>query len=196
MPLVANGPDDVARDSTAAQEAAAVNAALVIAYYRAMSNPTILIGTTTSKVNLGADTTYTINGSYLTKSTTNDFWSLGTATSATTVAVNSLQRYALLINAAGAAFVYEATQVIGTDSSVLRWTNVAGKGRWRPVLYWASQGLTLLGSVQVITDATHTFIPGTTLFGAAGITAAFTSGLDPTIVPLIGNQQGLVLGSF
>jgi hypothetical protein len=196
MPLVATGPDDVARGSTAAQEAAAVNAAITSLYYRTTTNPTILIGTTKSKVNLGADTTYTVNGSYFSKATTADFWTLGTATSATTVAVGSLQRYALLINAAGNPFVYEATQVIGSSSADLRWTNVAGVGRWRPVLYWASQGYTLVGSVQVITDATHTFVPGTTLFDATGITAAFTSGLDTTILPLIGNQSGLVLGAF
>lgn len=196
MPLVAQGSADVARGSTAAQEAAAVNAALTLLYYRTLTNPGIVIGSTATKVNLGADTNYMVNGSFFTKTTTADFWTLGTATSATVVGAGSLQRYALLINSAGTAFAYEATQIIGTDSTLVRWTNVAGVGRWRPVLYWASQGLTLVGSVQVITDATHTFTPGTTALNATGITAAFTSGLDTTIVPLIGNQTGQVLGSF
>lgn len=172
--------------------AEAVNAALVLTYYRPTTNPGIAIGSTTTKVTLGTTTTYLVNGSFLSKTNTADLWTL----SGTTVAAGSVQRYALLLDASGTASAQEGVQQIGTNTNSVTWTNVAGKGKYMQILYWASQGLTLIGSVAITTDATHTFIPGTTALNATGITAAYTSGLDSSITSLIGDLSGRAIGSF
>jgi hypothetical protein len=39
--------------------------------------------------------------------------------------------------------------------------------------------MAIIGSALVATDATHTFTPGTTLLGAAGITTTYFQGVDP-----------------
>src|ERR1700742_4395662 len=57
----------------------------------------IAIGTTTSKVTLGATTSYFINGVIYSKSSGADIWTL----SGTTVAANSFQSYLLMLDASG-----------------------------------------------------------------------------------------------
>jgi hypothetical protein len=39
----------------------------------------------------------------------------------------------------------------------------------------------IVGVLTVATDSTHTFTPGTTLLGAAGITATYIDGIDISV---------------
>lgn len=193
---VSQGADNGGIGTMERRAAEAANVGLILAHYRPTTSGALAIGSTTTKVTLGANVTYSVNGSIVTKNSAADVWSLGTATSGTTVAAGSIQRYILTLDASGAAFTYEGVQQLGTDPTTLRYTNINGKGSYVPLLYVAGLGQTLIGSVQVLTDGTHTFIPGTTALNATGITAAYTSGLDSTFVPLIGDLTGRSIGSF
>lgn len=193
---VSQGADNGGIGTMERRAAEAANAGLILAHYRPTTSGAIAIGTTKSKVTLGADVTYAVNGSIVTKTAAADVWTLGGATSNTTVAAGSIQRYILALDASGTAFVYEGVQQIGSSATTLRYTNLNGKGIYTALFYITGLGQTPVGSVQVITDATHTFIPGTTLFDAAGLTVAYTSGLDSTFIPLIGDLAGRSIGSF
>lgn len=124
------------------------------------------VGTTTSKAKTVATATYTIDGEFKTKAATDDFWTLA----GTVVAVGSFQKYLLLIDGAGAASVLEGVQAL-TAAAV--------------VLPAPPDSKSILAVLTVATDATHTFTPGTTLLGAAGITATFVDGIDPSMLPTI-----------
>lgn len=193
---VSQGADNGGIGTMERRAAEAANAALILAHYRPTNSGALAIGSTTTKVTLGANVTYMVNGSYFTKNAAADVWTLGTATSATTVAAGSIQRYILTLDNAGTAYAYEGVQQIGSDPTTLRYSNINGKGGYTPLLYLAGLGQSLIGSVQVLTDGTHTFIPGTTALSATGITAAYTSGLDSTFIPLIGDLSGRSIGSF
>ena len=52
----------------------------------------------------------------------------------------------------------------------------------------------IVGVLTVATYSTHTFTPGTTALNATGITATFVDGIDPTLLPLIGDGSSNLIG--
>src|SRR6185437_15891082 len=116
--------------------------------------------TTTSQAKTTNTLTYLIDGAYKSKTATDNFWTL----SGVTVPVASFQKYYLLIDGSGAASVVQ-----GVPAST-----AAGV-----VLPFPPQSKAIVGVLTIATDATHTFIPGTTLLGATGITATLNDGFDP-----------------
>ena len=145
--------------------------------------------TVTSQVKTVNTLTYLINGAFKSKGATDNFWTLA----GTTVAAGSFQKYLLLIDAAGAATIQEGLQS-NVSAALVGWTNVSSLSVWAALLSVLNASKAVAGVLTVATDATHTFIPGTTLLGAAGITATYQDGIDPSLAPLLGNEQGLVFG--
>jgi hypothetical protein len=134
----------------------------------AMTSAAIATATVTSQVKTTATLTYLIDGGFQTAITaTDNFWTLA----GTTVAVASWQKYLLFVNSAGAASVLQGTQ-----------STVSAAAVGLPTM---PQSLSLVGVLTVATDATHTFVPGTTLLGATGITATYVNGVDPTLITVV-----------
>lgn len=165
------------------------NANAAFAMNRALSSAAAAIGTTTQKVKTAATLTYTINGLFFSKAATDDFWTLA----GTTVAASMFQKYLLLIDAAGAASIQEAVQA--NTAAKVALTNVSSASNLAPILTVLNAGKAVAVTLQIATDATHTFIPGTTALGAAGITATYNNGLDQALFPLIGNYVGTLIGN-
>ena len=154
----------------------------------------IAAATVTSKVQFASTLAFSVGGTWYSANATDNFWVLGAAGANTTVAASSWQKYALCIDTGGLAVVFEGTQsTIGASS--VTWKNVANTSIWSPLLTIlnTSPGLCIAGVLTVATDATHTFVPGTTLLGAAGITASYINGVDASLLPLISNQAGTLI---
>jgi hypothetical protein len=182
-------PVDVARGSLAKATADLANATGASFLSRVAGNAALAIGTTKSKVTLGATTAYTVNGNFYSKTGAADVWTL----SGTTVAASSWQKYVLLLDASGTATIQEATQST-ISAAAVSYANISGLSPWAPLLSLLNAGTTPIGVLTVATDATHTFIPGTTLLDAAGITYSVINGIDPYLLLLLANQAGTVVG--
>lgn len=162
------------------------------------SDPVLAIATVTSQVKTTATAPYTVGGSLFSKVATDNLWTLGVAGSLTTVAINSWQKYALCIDDVGVATVVEAKQ--STVSAVaVTWENVTPLAGTFPKNQWAALCAILNASrcifgVMTVQTTTGTFIPGTTLLGAAGITTTFKGSIDPSLNPILANERGLVAG--
>lgn len=181
---------NVSRHSNAARAAAEMgNAALAYSLSRALTAAGVATATTTSQAKIVNSLQYSIAGRHFVKGATDNFWTL----SGTTVLAASFQKYLLLIDGAGAASIQEGVQSIVNAASV-GWTNVSALSVWAPFMVALSNTKAIAGVLTVATDATHTFIPGTTLLGAAGITATFIDGVDQSLLPLVANQQGVLIG--
>ena len=132
------------------------------------------------------------------KAATDNFWTLGSATSNTTVAINSFQKYALCVDDTGVATVQEATQST-VSAAAITWYNVTpiagggNKSSWAALCAILNASKCIFGVVTVATTS-GTFIPGTTLLGAAGITTTYQAGIEPALNPLLANERGLVAG--
>lgn len=127
--------------------------------------PALAQGTTATKAKTVNSVNYFSAGVPKTKAGTDDLWTL----SGTTVAVSSFQKYLLLLDAAGTASVQEGVQsTVGASSVKFGQLPASGKA--------------IIGILTIATDASHTFVPGTTALNAAGITATFSDGLDPAIL--------------
>lgn len=193
--LVDNSHDNAARASLARKSAELANAVTAYSLNFPLTAAGCATATVTSKAKTANTLTYTINGVFKSLVATDNFWTLGGATSATTVQVNCFQKYLLLVDGSGTATVQEGLQSVTSAATVL-WTNVNSFGRFGPILSIWNAGKTVAGVLTIATDATHTFTPGTTLFGATGITATFIDGLDQSLLPLLGNETGLIIGAF
>lgn len=124
----------------------------------------LAIGTTTTKV------TSTIAGVVLaggvfsaSKAGTADEFTLTGAV----VPASSFNKYLMMRDSAGVASIVEGIAAL-TAAGVRFPALPANKA--------------CVGVVQVATDATHTFTPGTTALNAAGITATFINGLDTAML--------------
>jgi hypothetical protein len=123
--------------------------------------------TVTSQVKTATSMTYRIDGAWKTAlAATDPFWTL----SGVTVPVASYQKYYLLVDGSAAASVVQ-----GVPAST-----AAGV-----VMPFPPQSKAIAAVLTIQTDATHTFVPGTTLLGATGITATFTQGFDPSTLALV-----------
>jgi hypothetical protein len=170
------------------------NAAAVFALSHAMTACGAATATVTSQAKIVSTLTYTIGGKFFSKGATDNFWTLTGAV----VPAGSFQKYALLIDTAGAASVQEATPSTANAASVV-WTNVSGLSGWPLLAVLSSQAgvisKAVAATLTVATDATHTFTPGTTLLGATGITATFQDGIDAALLPLLAGAGALVVGN-
>ena len=162
------------------------------------SDPGLAIATVTSQVKTTVAAAYTIGGGLYSKGISDNFWTLGVAGSNTTVALNSFQKYALCVDDLGVATVVEATQ--STVSALgVKWDNVTAlggtfnKNPWAALTSILSASRSIFGILTVATT-TGTFIPGTTLLGAAGITATFRASIEPALNPVLANERGLIAG--
>lgn len=149
----------------------------------------LAIGTTTTKVTLGTTVNYLVQGLNYTKNSGADIWTL----SGTVVAAASFQSYLLMLDASGTATVQEGTQSLVSQAKVT-YKNVSGVSIYAPFLTICQAGKAIIGYITVATDATHTFTPGTTALSATGITTTYINGLDQTLVPLIANEAGIMVG--
>lgn len=164
----------------------------------AYNDAALATATVTSKVKTTATLAYTVGGKLFSKAATDNFWTLGVAGSNTTVPVGGFQKYALMIDDAGVATVQEATPSLVSLAAVL-WGNVTPQALANPQNQWAPiismlQASRMIAGILSIVNATNPFIPGTTLLGAAGVTATYNGGIDPSLMPLIANERGLILG--
>lgn len=83
------------------------------------------------------------------------------------VPVSSFNKYLMMRDSAGTASIIEG--IPASTAAGVRF----------PAL---PSNKACVGVVQVATDATHTFTPGTTALGAAGITTTFINGLDTAML--------------
>jgi len=81
--------------------------------------------------------------------------------------------------------------------SSVTWGNIAGKANpvnpWAPICTLLSTSRTIFG-VLSIANTTNPFIPGTTLLGAAGVTATYQPGIDASLFPILANVKGQLVG--
>ena len=155
--------------------------------------------TTTTQAKTVNATAYTVGGKLFSKGATDNFWTLGGAGSATTVAASSFQKYALCVDDTGAATVQEALQST-VSAAAVTWQNVTAMAKanpqnpWAPIISILNGSRAIFAILTIATDSTHTFIPGTTALNAAGITATFNDGIDPALMPVIQNERAQLLG--
>lgn len=187
--LASNRFNNAARGALAraASELANANAALHLSY--AVTAAGVATATVTSQVKIVNTLTFLINGKFFSKAATDNFWTL----SGTTVAISSWQKYLLLIDASGVMSIQEGLQS-NVSAAAVGWTNVTSLSAWAPLLSVLNAGKAIVGVLTVATSSAATFVPGTTLLGAAGITATYQDGVDPSLLPLLANEQGLVTG--
>lgn len=111
------------------------------------------------------------------KTATDPLWTL----TGGVLAAGSVRVYLLCI-AAGTASVIQSSNDAATAAGV-QFVTVAGVAD-------AWNGLCIVSTVQITTDATHTFTPGTTSLTGTGITAVFADGPGKWLYPLIGGSNG------
>lgn len=163
------------------------------------ADPGLAIALTASKVKTTASAQYTIGGGIYTKAATDNFWTLGSATSATTVPTGGFQKYALLVDDTGAATVQEAT-FNSVSLATVSWANVAAAAKANPANPWAplctmlNNSACIFGILSVTNASGANFVPGTTLLSAAGITTAFRASIEPQLNPVLANERGLIVG--
>lgn len=178
--------------STARGGAELANAAAALLLSNIKTSGGLATATTTSKVKFANTLAYSVGGVWYSQTTQDNFWTLGGTNTSTAVAAASWQKYILCIDNAQAAVAFEGTQSTLSAAGV-KWTNIAAQSSWAALLAVlnTSPGLCVAGVLTVATDATHTFTPGTTLLGAAGITATYVDGIDSSLLPLIATSSGI-----
>lgn len=143
----------------------------------AVAPPVCATGTTTSKVKTTATTQLWVNGVVKSLTATDDLWSL-VADAANTLAIGSVRRYLLLWDGASATTVVSVQasndKQIGTGTGQFA-TSALARAACR--FYKIPTGLAIVGILDIV-NLTNVFTPGTTLLGAAGVTATYIDGLD------------------
>jgi|SRR5215471_4687360 len=165
------------------------NALTVATLSRALTAAGCATATTTSKVKTANTLNYTVKGQLYTKAATDNFWT----PAGLNVGPSLFQKYLLLIDTAGAASVQEATPA--ATAALVGWTNVSQISRFAPIIAVCGDTKAIVGVLTVATNASTTYTPGTTLLGAAGITATYIDGMDQSIVPLLGDSLGNIVGN-
>ncbi len=186
-------PDFVPIGSVERADAGLSNALALFAMNRLLATATVAIGTTASKVRTTTTATWTLGGQFQTAVTSSDdLWTLA----GTTVAASSWQKYLLMWDATGASgpVVVEGTQST-ISAALVGWKNINNVSPYGPIISLLNTGYVIVGVLTVATDSTHTFVPGTTLLSAAGITDTYADGIDPTLLPVLSNRSGAIFGS-
>lgn len=125
--------------------------------------PAVAVATVTSQAKTVNSVNYFANGVPVTKGATDNLWTFV----GVVVAVSSWNKYLLCLNAAGTASVVPGIQSTVSAAAVQFFALPAA-------------GVAIIAVATVATDVSHTFTPGTTLLGAAGITTTFADGVDPS----------------
>lgn len=136
-----------------------------------MTSAAVAIGTAPAKARTGATLTFKIAGALKSKVATDDFWTL----TGGNLADGFTRKYALLIDAAGAASVLASNDATTAAGCV-----------FDPVALFKKGGLleskAVVGILTVATSGAA-FVPGTTSLAAATVTDTYLDGLDPSMVP-------------
>jgi len=148
----------------------------------AVAPPVCATATVTSQVKTTATTQLYIDGVPLSLTATDNLWTnaIFLAANAVSLAAGSVRRYMLLWDGATATTVVSMfssnDQVIANFASA---TLALAACRWPgPIPKNASGGSNVVVGVLSIANTTNPFIPGTTLLGAAGVTATYRDGPD------------------
>ena len=188
--ITANYHTNEPRASQARGAGELANAFAIYALSRALTAAGVARGTTATKAKIVNTLHFSIGGAQFSKAATDDFWTL----SGTTVQASSWQKYLLLIDASGNASMQEGTQSPISAAGV-SWGNISQVSSWAPFIATVGTTKAVAAVLTIATDATHTFVPGTTALNATGITATFVDGVDQSILPLMGNETGLVVAN-
>ena len=188
--ITANYHTNEPRASQARGAAELANAIGIYALSRALSAAGVARGTTATKVKIVNTLQFSVGGAQFSKAATDDFWTL----SGTTVQASSWQKYLLLITGAGVASIQEGTQSVVSAAGV-SWDGISKVSKWAPFITVVGTTKCVAATLTIATDSSHTFVPGTTALNASGITATFTDGVDQSILPLMGNATGLIVGN-
>lgn len=143
----------------------------------AVAPPVVATGGTTSKVKTTATTQLRLAGIPLSLSATDDLWSL-VADAANTLAIGSVRRYLLLWNGATATTV---VSVLASNDKVI--ANFASSALALAACTFPKlppNGTAIVGILSIV-NITNVFTPGTTLLGAAGVTATYIDGYDDAV---------------
>lgn len=140
----------------------------------AVAPPVCATATVTSKVKTTATTQLYVNGVPLSLTATDNLWVL-TGDAANTLAIGSCRRYQLLWDGTSATTVVSVAP--SNDKVVASYLTSAlalAACRWpsSPAI-----GTVIVGVLSIV-NATNVFTPGTTLLGAAGVTATYIDGPD------------------
>ncbi|MEO6566768.1 MAG: hypothetical protein ABIO63_12155 [Casimicrobiaceae bacterium] len=136
-----------------------VNALAILRANAALTSAAANIGTTKPKAGTTATLVFQIDGVFKSKASTDDFWTLA----GTTVAASSFQKYLLMVDTSGNASTAQGVQA-STAAAV--------------VLPAPPQSKCIAAVLTIATDASTTFVPGTTDLDASGITATYSNGFD------------------
>lgn len=132
------------------------------------------IATTTSKAKTVNSVAYTIDGVFQTaKAGTDNFWTPTGVAFGGGPAV--FTKYLLLVNAAGAASVLQSS-VSPVSAAACVYPSMP-------------DGFCVFGVLTIALTAGTVFTPGTTLLGAAGVTATFTDGTDKALLALLADAS-------
>lgn len=171
-----------------------VNANTLLDLSQALGAAGCARATTAAKAKTVNSISYNLLGSILTLAGTDNLWTLGTTTSATAVAASSWQKYLLLVDGSQNPFVYEGLQSTVGASSVA-WTNISSYSKYAGLMTALNGVRAIIGVLTIATNSSTTFTPGTTALNASGVTATFIDGVDQTLIPLIANDYGNLLGN-
>lgn len=186
--LASNRFNNAARGSITRAAAELANLIAALHLSQALTAAGVATATVTSQVKTVNTLTFLINGKFFSKAGTDNFWTL----SGTTLPAGYFQKYLLLIDASGVMSIQEGL-MSNVSAAAVGWTNVSSVSAWAPLLSILNAGKAVVG-VLTVANVTNPFIPGTTLLGAAGVTATYQDGIDPSLAPVLGNEQGLVFG--
>lgn len=179
----------LARTDAARGDAQFANAMGVYNLSRGLTAAGITIATTASKVKTANTLVFTVAGVFYSLNASDDFWTLA----GTVVAAGSWQKYALMVDTAGAATIVEGRQSV-VSAAAVTWDNLGTISPWYPFLNSVGSTKAVVGVLTVATDATHTFTPGSTLLSAAGVTDTYIDGIDQSLLPLLANPVGTLFG--
>lgn len=194
---VALRPDDSARGSQPRASAELGNALALYQMNQLYTAGGVTIATTAAKAKLVNTATFIVGGQFQSLGATDNLWVLGATGATTVVAASSWQKYLLLLDntpTTPVATVLEATQSTIAAASVT-WGNL-GVGTWGPLISTLNTNRTIIAVATVATNSSTTFTPGTTAFNASGITTTFVDGIDPSLLPVIGDATARILGTF
>ena len=146
------------------------------------STGAIAVATVTSQVQIVSTIGYTVDGVWCSKGATDNFWTLpatqvlpsaggmnsavpvSTAFGSTTETAILVRYFFLGMNAAGTAYAYISNP-----------PNTAAASQDGTLIPAFDDGVTIVGILKITLAAGYVFTPGTTLLGAAGVTAAYTN---------------------
>lgn len=162
--------------SDLAAAVAQVNHLALLTANRVLADGGIGGGTTTSRARSNATITYTIDGEFFSKASTDNLWIL----TGTTLTAGQVNVWVLYLDSSGNASVGEGTAATSAANVVL------------PAI---PQDKAIVGSVQVTCNSS-TFVPGTTALNAGTVTTVYRDGIPAAYLRPIGDAVGTITTTF